>query len=157
MLKLCVYLRLVVVLVCAFTVVAQADVGLVPIQIEHNGKVIASFSVEIANTQRKRARGLMDRDALPVGQGMLFVFEKPLIIRMWMDRTRIPLDMVFIDAAGVVQYVHKNARPYDRTVISKPIENIAVLEVSGGVSEALGIAVGDVVSSKEVDVFKKTP
>ena len=44
----------------------------------------------------------MDRDLLPFGQGMLFVFPAPEELVFWMCRTRIGLDILFLDADGVV-------------------------------------------------------
>lgn len=55
------------------------------------------LEVEIANTQEERARGLMFRENLPEGSGMLFVFEKPGVLSFWMKNTLIPLSVAFFD------------------------------------------------------------
>jgi len=56
------------------------------------------LTVEIAATERSRRVGLMHRDALAADRGMLFVWQRPAAYGMWMQNTRIPLDVAFIDA-----------------------------------------------------------
>jgi uncharacterized membrane protein (UPF0127 family) len=55
-----------------------------------------TFGVEVAETFADRRQGLMDREFMPVDQGMLFVFEKPGIYPFWMKNTLIPLDIIWI-------------------------------------------------------------
>jgi len=102
----------------------------------------ARFSVEIADDPEERARGLMFRQSLPGGAGMLFVYDYPQRVSFWMRNTLIPLDMLFIDARGVVQHIHHNAIPRDETSIPGGDNRLAVLEINGGLSRAMGITVG---------------
>ncbi len=102
----------------------------------------ARFTVEIADDFAERAEGLMNRASLPASQGMLFVYEQPGQPSFWMKNTLIPLDMVFIDAEGVVRHVHPMAVPGDLTPISGGDGVLAVLEVRGGVAASIGIAPG---------------
>ena len=101
----------------------------------------ARFSVELADDHDSRAQGLMFRDELALSAGMLFVYERPQELSFWMRNTRIPLDMIFIDSAGVVQHVHENAIPFDETP-NRGGRGIAVLEINGGLAARLGIAKG---------------
>lgn len=55
------------------------------------------LSVEIADTEEKRRQGLMGRDALLDGHGMLFVFDRSKILSFWMKDTKIPLSIGFFD------------------------------------------------------------
>ncbi len=57
----------------------------------------ACLDVEIADTDMKRARGLMHRDSLGENEGMLFVFDKSEIVHFWMKETKIPLSIGFFD------------------------------------------------------------
>lgn len=56
------------------------------------------LNVEVADTPSARNRGLMERDSLPEGQGMLFVYSEPEILCFWMKNTRIPLSIGFFDS-----------------------------------------------------------
>ena len=53
-----------------------------------NGVPVA---VEISDTEESRQLGLMNRDYLSDGMGMLFVFPKEASLSFWMKNTRIPL------------------------------------------------------------------
>lgn len=104
----------------------------------------ARFTVEVADDDAERSRGLMFRDHLPAGQGMLFVYPAPQSVAFWMKNTLIPLDMVFLGPDGVVGHVHENAVPGDETPIPGGGTNVlAVLEIRGGLAGAIGIAPGD--------------
>jgi len=133
-----------------------AESRLLPLQIEGQGHEPLIFYVEVMKTSEERSKGLMGREVLPTGQGMLFDFGKPQIVRMWMKNTLISLDMMFIDQSGRVQYIFKNAHPMDHTIITSPMPVRWVLELNGGVSDILKIAVGDQIRSKEVEVFSKS-
>ena len=53
---------------------------------------------EVADMPQERQQGLMCRNHLPDGNGMLFIFEAPAQLRFWMFNTYIPLDIVYIDS-----------------------------------------------------------
>jgi len=57
-----------------------------------------TYDVEIADDSDKRRRGLMFREHLDVGTGMLFEYEKEGDYRFWMKNTLIPLDIIWISA-----------------------------------------------------------
>lgn len=102
----------------------------------------ARFSVEIADTAEERARGLMFRENLPQSSGMLFVYENPQPLSFWMKNTLIELDMIFLDSSGTVQTIHHRAQPGDLRPKAGSGDLIAVLEINGGLAEALGISNG---------------
>jgi uncharacterized protein len=54
-------------------------------------------SVELARTEKERARGLMERNELAEGSGMLFIYRAPHILSFWMKNTKIPLSVGFFD------------------------------------------------------------
>ena len=53
---------------------------------------------EVASTAAARGQGLMYRDAVPEGTGMLFVFDREALRSFWMQNTYVALDVAFIDA-----------------------------------------------------------
>lgn len=102
-----------------------------------------SFRVEIADTPEERGRGLMFRESLPPGEGMLFLLDAPEPITMWMKDTLIPLDMIFIGPDGRILRIAARTEPYSLDHIPSGGDVIAVLEINGGLAATLGIAVGD--------------
>ena len=108
------------------------------------GQGTLQFSVELADTPRARSRGLMFREALPKWAGMLFIYERPQPASFWMKNTLIPLDMLFADRTGRVTHIHHRAQPGDLTPIDGGRQVYAVLEINGGLAEALGLTEGTV-------------
>ncbi len=100
------------------------------------------FTVEVADTPRTRSRGLMFRESLPRGAGMLFVYEAPRRASFWMKNTLIPLDLLFVDRRGVVTRVHAEAQPGDLSPIEGGNDVFAVLEINGGLAGRYGITPG---------------
>jgi uncharacterized membrane protein (UPF0127 family) len=105
------------------------------------------FTVEIANTEKERERGLMYRKSLPPGHGMLFDFHTEQPVGFWMKNTYIPLDMIFIRGDGRILSIAENAEPLSERVISSGGPVRGVLEISGGTARKLGIAPGDRVAN----------
>jgi uncharacterized membrane protein (UPF0127 family) len=101
-----------------------------------------SFAVELADDGAERSQGLMFRESMDPGSGMLFVYETPRRAQFWMKNTLIPLDMIFADATGTVTRVHANAVPGDLTPIDGGEGVRFVLEINGGLAARLGIAPG---------------
>jgi uncharacterized membrane protein (UPF0127 family) len=103
-------------------------------------------SLEIADNDSSRERGLMFRKSLPESSGMLFIFPEEGIYSFWMKNTLISLDMVWLDKDLKVVYVKSFAPPcesyycpsYDPEVTAK-----YVLEVSAGFTELNRIRVND--------------
>lgn len=61
------------------------------------GKTVTAF---IADTDEKRANGLMYVERLDKNEGMLFVFESEQPLGFWMKNTVIPLSIGFFDVKG---------------------------------------------------------
>ncbi len=120
----------------------QAECRNDQVELRSPAGAVARFGVEVADDEGERAQGLMFRDAMPAGAGMLFVYPKPGPVAFWMKNTRIPLDMVFADASGTVVHVHANAEPGNETPIPGGSAVQFVLEINGGLAGALGIGPG---------------
>jgi uncharacterized protein len=104
--------------------------------------------VEVARTPAARDRGLMYRRFMPENRGMLFDFERPQNVMMWMKNTYIPLDMIFISRDGKVTHVEEDTEPLSEAIISSHGPAFAVLEVNAGFARKAGLKVGDVVKHK---------
>lgn len=96
---------------------------------------------ELARTPEERAQGLMYRENLPEGQGMLFVFADTQIRSFWMSNTFIPLDIAYLDAELRIVDIHAMD---PQTTESHPSAEPAMfaLEVPQGWFAEVGIAVG---------------
>ncbi len=101
------------------------------------------FHVEVARTPQQQTTGLMFRKDVPPESGMLFVWGHPIESQMWMKNTLVPLDMVFIDAAGSVSRIVENTVPQSLAIIASRGPVVATLELRGGITSKLGIVVGD--------------
>lgn len=103
----------------------------------------AQFTVEVADDNAERGRGLMFVEQMASMEGMLFVYERPQSVSFWMRNTLIPLDMIFVNASGEIQNIHENAIPLDETSIYGGEEIQFVLEINGGMAGRLGLEAGN--------------
>lgn len=101
------------------------------------------FQAHIADTPEARSRGLMYVTRMEADRGMLFDFETPQRVTMWMKNTPLSLDMLFIDAQGGIVRIAERTRPFSSEIIDSGRPVLAVLEVNAGITRKLGIAVGD--------------
>ncbi len=105
--------------------------------------------LEVARTPNEQALGLGNRDGLPWGQGMLFLYDPPGFPTFWMKRMRFDIDIVWIHEGrivGISAFV-----PYPREDPDRPATAPApqlvdrVLEVPAGFAQAKGWRRGDTV------------
>lgn len=119
---------------------AAPNVRMLPtVRIELAGK---PFTLEVADDPDEMQRGLMFRQSMPRDHGMIFVYGQESMISFWMKNTYIPLDIVFLDAAGRVVSI-KQMKPLDLT--STPTDRPAkyAIELNEGVAREIGLKVGD--------------
>ncbi|WP_378944345.1 DUF192 domain-containing protein [Paracoccus sp. R86501] len=130
-----------------------ADLALIRL----NDQQVLSFDIEVVDTPESRAQGLMYRKDVPPGTGMLFIYEQPQRVSFWMRNTLVPLDMVFLDASGVIRHIHPNARPLDETPVPGALigdphpDRLMVLEIAGGEAARLGLADGQALAHPALD------
>jgi uncharacterized protein len=60
------------------------------------------IKAEVAATDTQRQQGLMFREKMGQNEGMVFVFEAPASVCMWMKNTLLPLSVAFIDQEGKI-------------------------------------------------------
>ncbi len=101
------------------------------------------LTVEVADTDKKRRKGLMGRSFLEQDAGMLFVFETPQIVSFWMKNTSIPLSIAFINEDYEIIQI-EDMLPYDVVNIHKSKTNVRyALEVNQGWFDKNNIKIGD--------------
>lgn len=134
-------------LISAFPVLAQQmpmHLPIDPVALTINtAKGDVPFTVEIADNEEERQRGLMFRTDLKDNSAMLFVFDQARLISMWMENTPSALDMLFLDHGGRITAIRQNAVPFSRDVISSGGPVKFVVEVKAGTVQRLGLRVGD--------------
>lgn len=144
-----------VVTACVWTVMGQAAAGEVNPPLPTGTLVIAervTVTVELARSVPEKVRGLSGRSGLKPGHGMLFVYEQPQPIGIWMKDMRFPLDIIWVRDGRIV-HLEKNAPP----LVPAGPERVytatgeLVLEVPAGFAEQQKLRVGDRV---KVDLTK---
>ncbi len=98
--------------------------------------------VEVADEAEERQQGLMYRDSLPDGEGMLFVYEEERTLSFWMRNTQIPLDIAFLDRSGRIVDI-RQLEPFDEEGVESRRPAMYALEVRRGWFEENGVRVGD--------------
>ena len=96
---------------------------------------------EVAATAEEREQGLMYREEVPDGTGMLFVFTDSRVRSFWMANTYVPLDIAYMDPSfRVVDIVAMEPLVTDSYPSSAP--SMYGLEVRQGWFAEQGIAIG---------------
>jgi uncharacterized membrane protein (UPF0127 family) len=102
-----------------------------------------TLTIEWARTPSERAQGLMGRERMADGHGMLFDFGSEQPVYFWMKDTPLSLDIVFIKADGTTTRIARGTTPFSEDVIpgGEPVRY--VLEVVAGGARRIGLAPGD--------------
>ncbi|HWR95617.1 MAG TPA: DUF192 domain-containing protein [Arenimonas sp.] len=118
---------------------------------EVNGR---RFSIEVADTDALRERGLMFRRDLADDQGMLFIHDDASPIAYWMKNTYIPLDILYFDERKKLVSAQLNVPPCGEQA-QCPIYPSAgpamyVLEINAGLAGQLKLKPGDALTSSAI-------
>lgn len=105
-----------------------------------------------AETMRNEAelmRGLMFRESLAPGRGMLFIHPSESTFHYWMYQTKIPLDMIWMDHDRRIVEMSLDTPPC-RSASATACPNYGgnfksryVLEVNAGIARKNGLKTGD--------------
>lgn len=112
------------------------------------------IQAELADTALKRAQGLMFREHIADDRGMLFIFGDAQPWTFWMKNTKIPLDIIWMDAKKTIIHIERNApictRPDDGCPQYHSDDGaLYVLELGGGRAETLQLQRGMRLSFKQ--------
>ena len=115
------------------------------------------IELEVAQTPKQQALGLMFRESLPANRGMLFPFPKPQIARFWMKNVAISLDMIFL-YEGEIKAIAANVPPCtaDPCPVYGPDTLIdRVLELRGGRAKELDLKIGERLNIEFLDILQQ--
>lgn len=107
---------------------------------------------EVMMQDQDMQRGMMFRESLPEGNGMLFIHSAPGKYTYWMYQVKIPLDIIWMDARGRVVEISENTPPC-KGAASQCVklnyggnkEAMVVLELPAGYGRKHGVAVGEII------------
>jgi uncharacterized membrane protein (UPF0127 family) len=101
--------------------------------------------LEVAADPAARARGLMDREQVPPGSGMVFLYPIDVREAFWMKDTLVPLSIAFVAADGRVVSVAEmtpcRADPCPTYAPAGPYRY--AVELTAGAFPAAGVGAGD--------------
>ena len=104
------------------------------------------FQVEIADNDEERARGLMFRESMDEGRGMLFIHDDQQPLAYWMKNTKIPLDILYFDSGKHLVSQQRDVPPCSLGNRCPPYPSDApalyVLELNAGEAAKLGLKDG---------------
>ncbi|MEP7124280.1 MAG: DUF192 domain-containing protein [Byssovorax sp.] len=113
------------------------------------GKVVFSeakgapaSTVEIAEKDADRQRGLMYRTKMADDRGMIFTFGEKEDHTFWMHNTCISLDMLFIDDDGMIVGIEESTPTMSDSTFSVGCLSKYVLELNAGWTRAHGVVAG---------------
>lgn len=106
--------------------------------------------VEVAERDDQRSYGLMERTSLPADAGMIFLYrtQQPADAGFWMYRTRIPLDIAYLDQDGTILSIVAmepcpDPDPRGCRTYAAGVAYFSALEVNRGYFAERGIGPGD--------------
>ena len=66
-----------------------------------------SWKMELAVSPGQIEQGLMNRETIPPGTGMLFIFEDSQMRSFWMGNCLSDIDLIFVDGMGRITAIHE--------------------------------------------------
>jgi len=102
------------------------------------------IKTEVAASPAEREQGLMFREKMGQNEGMLFVFERPASVCMWMKNTLLSLSVAFMDGQGrIVNIEDMKPQTLDSHCSAKLVRY--ALEMNQGWFKQKGIKPGDAI------------
>ena len=153
MVAVCIFMRInknylvfgiALVLLVILLVIFSLDKNYVGIKTEDD---LIKLKVEIADSDKEREVGLMNRKYLCENCGMLFIFPEGGEHKFWMKDTLIALDMIFVGTEKKIVFIEKDAKPceFDPCEVypKEDVRFMYVVEVNSGFSDKNKVNIGD--------------
>jgi len=125
--------------------------GTLSIKKANTDSIVKTLDIEIAESDYEIQTGLMYRTQMEAHQGMLFIFPDAQLRSFYMKNTKIPLDIIYIDAEKTIVSVQKNAQPFNEASLPSGAAAKYVLEIYGGLFDDWQLEVGDSIDFKIQD------
>ncbi len=109
-----------------------------------------TVETELAITNEEKNFGFMEREKIPDGTGMIFVYQTDFVMSFWMKNTPHPLSIAYIDSNGVIREIY-DMKPYSLEPIFSHVHCRYALEVPQGWYKKNNIKPGD---KLDVSMFK---
>ncbi len=119
----------------------HAEVKMIPLYIGSE-----KFTVEIADTIEKQARGMMFRKNVPDDFGMLFIYNVEDYLGYWMKNCLVHLDIIYLNKEKQVVDMYINVPPCKEDPCKSYVSRVLaqyVLELRGNRSKEVNLKIGD--------------
>lgn len=111
----------------------------------------ATFKIRVVSSAKDKSVGLSNRESLPMGEGILFVFSESAEHQFWMKDMKFAIDIIWIDSNKKIVDIAENAAPEpqksDKELTKYSPRSAAkyVLEINAGIVSLNDIHIGDAV------------
>lgn len=104
---------------------------------------------EVVDTPEARRRGLMFRDRLPTGGGMLFIFQEARPYRFWMKNCKFAIDIIWLNKKKEIIYISEDTPPCKSDPCPsygpEKKKSLYVIEVAAGFAKRETLRLGSLV------------
>lgn len=101
------------------------------------------YNVKEAHTEEEKRKGLQGVTELPKNEGMLFFFDEPQEVSMWMQNTLIPLDIIFINEDDEVIKVVQGVPNDETPIVVQDTLYVLEVNVNSGIKEGNELDIED--------------
>ena len=110
---------------------------------EISADTLSTIDIEIVEKQEEIVKGLMYRNRMEPARGMFFIFREEKEQTFWMKNTKIPLDIIFVNADLKIVHIAKYTIPFSKEPIPSVYPAKYVIEVNAGFSNNINLKTGD--------------
>lgn len=94
------------------------------------------YFLKIASTEEEKENGLQNIKSLPKNEGMIFIFDEPQEVSIWMKDTLIPLDIIFINDNLDIQKIYTGEPLSEKLFTEENIVLVIEVNSNSGIKES---------------------